>query len=295
MLHCRLELTLCEIQPRTVAGGEVKIDVVELGKGQWFGYTVECHPNYQDALSEMHPTWKVVDLYSAACTLDSVLMPVNVQTYLVELGKRIVAAGGRDVYMKARALELAEAPQDSTVLKEVNAAALASQRIVDRLTDSNPAAQNIASNRNPRKSSSKSNDTTVSPAVPSVRAPKRKASSSPADSGSCESGQVKLLKKRVEVLQLENKALVSEKKSVAKELTKATKALVKAEGEVVAYSMNLKAYETDERKCGSGEFGHRLSIIKGSMYKIMGQSLAGQTLEDFNRACARVDEAFVSE
>ena len=86
---------MCEIQPRTKAGGEVKIDVVELGRGQWFGYTVECHDKYQDALSKIHPTWKVVDLYSAACTLDSALMPVNVQAYVAELGKKVVAAGGR--------------------------------------------------------------------------------------------------------------------------------------------------------------------------------------------------------
>jgi hypothetical protein len=96
---------------------------------------------------------------------------------------------------------------------------------------------------------------------------------------------------------MENKTLVSEKKSLAKELTKTAKALMKAQGEAVTYSMNMKAAkdEADERKLGSGEFGHRLSIIKGAMYKIMGQSLAGQSLEDFNRACARVDEAFVSE
>ena len=49
--------------------------------------------------TKVHPTWKVVDLYSAASTLGSALVPVNVQTYLVE-------AGGRDSYMKARALEL---------------------------------------------------------------------------------------------------------------------------------------------------------------------------------------------
>ena len=101
---------MCEIQPRTLADGEVKIDVVELGRGQWFGYTLECHDKYQDAPSKMHPTWKVVDLYTAACTLDSALMPVNVQAYVVELDKKIVAAGGRDAYMEARALELATDP-----------------------------------------------------------------------------------------------------------------------------------------------------------------------------------------
>ena len=67
----------------------------------------------------------------------------------------------------------------------------------------------------------------------------------------------------------------------------------------MTYSMNMKAAkdEADERKLDSGEFGHRLSIIQGAMYKIMGQSRfqARQSLEDFIRACARVDEAFVSE
>ena len=275
----------------------MKIDVVELGRGQWFGYTVECHDKYQDALSKIHPTWKVVDLYSAACTLDSALMPVNVQAYVAELGKKIVAAGGREAYMEARALELATDPQDSTVLTEVNAAALASQQLVDKLTGTNPDAPRLVTKRNRRRGGSKSIDTAVSPAVPSAKAQKKRASSSPADSGSC--GSEQLLKKRVEVLQMENKTLVSEKRSLAKELTKTAKALMKAQGEAVTYSINMKAMkdEADERKLGSGEFGHRLSIIKGAMYKIMGQSRfqSGQSLEDFNRACARVDEAFVSE
>ena len=160
-----------------VADGEVKIDVVELGRGQWFGYTVECHDKYQDALSKIHPTWKVVDLYSAACTLDSALMPVNVQTYVAELGKKIVATGGREAYMEARTLELATDPQDSTVLTEVNAAALASQQLVDKLTGTNPDAPRLATKRNRRRGGSKSIDTAVSPAVPSAKAQKRRASS----------------------------------------------------------------------------------------------------------------------